>query len=67
MERPDGRVLAIEIKLAQAVGSGDGRHLACLRERIRADLLDAVIITTGPDAYRRRDGTAIIPLALLGP
>ncbi|WP_419926430.1 hypothetical protein [Candidatus Poriferisocius sp.] len=31
------------------------------------DLLDAAIITTGPTAYRRTDGTAVIPAALLGP
>ena len=32
-----------------------------------ADLLDAAVITTGPYAYRRRDGIAVIPAALLGP
>lgn len=32
-----------------------------------AQLLDAVIVTTGPTAYRRRDGIAVVPAALLGP
>jgi hypothetical protein len=31
-------------------------------------VLDRVVITTGPDAYRRDyDGIAVVPLALLGP
>jgi hypothetical protein len=30
------------------------------------DLLDAVVLNTGPQAYRRADGIAIVPLALLG-
>ena len=31
------------------------------------DLLDAVVLTSGPVAYRRPDGIAVVPLALLGP
>jgi hypothetical protein len=31
------------------------------------DLLDRVIVTTGTEAYRRADGVAVIPAALLGP
>ena len=31
------------------------------------ELLDRAIITTGSSAYRRRDGVAVIPAALLGP
>jgi len=38
-----------------------------LRREIGDDLLDAAVITTGPQAYRRRDGIAVIPAALLGP
>jgi hypothetical protein len=30
-------------------------------------LLDAAVITTGRHAYRRPDGVAVIPAALLGP
>jgi hypothetical protein len=32
-----------------------------------ADLLDAVAVTTGSEAYRRPDGIAVVPAALLGP
>ena len=34
---------------------------------IGGDLLDSVVITTGPEAYRRQDGIAVVPAALLGP
>jgi hypothetical protein len=65
--RDDGRILAIEVKLGRTVAEEDVRHLAWLRERVGDDLLDAVVITTGPEAYRRPDGIAIVPAALLGP
>ncbi|MCY3891394.1 MAG: DUF4143 domain-containing protein [bacterium] len=65
--RPDDRVVAIETKLSQTVSSKDVRHLHWLRDEIGDDLLDAAIITTGPTAYRRNDGIAVVPAALLGP
>jgi predicted AAA+ superfamily ATPase len=67
VERRDGRVLAIEVKLAAVPSDRDVRHLRWLAERIGSDLLDAVVVTTGPYAYRRPDGIAIVPAALLGP
>lgn len=67
VERRDGRVLAIETKLAPTPNDRDVRHLHWLAERIGKDLLDSVVITTGPYAYRRRDGVAVVPAALLGP
>jgi uncharacterized protein len=30
-------------------------------------MLDVAVITTGTHAYRRTDGVAVIPAALLGP
>lgn len=65
--RGDQRVVGIEIKLARTVDDHDVRHLRWLRQQIGDDLLDSAIITTGPDAYRRADGVAVVPLALLGP
>lgn len=65
--RPDGRVVAIEVKLKRTVHDDDIRHLAWLHEQIGDDLLDAMIVTTGPRAYRRPDGVAVVPAALLGP
>ncbi len=66
IERSDGRVVAIEVKLARSVNDHDTRHLRWLAERIGDDLLDAVIVTTGGEAYRRKDGIAVVPAALLG-
>lgn len=63
----DGRVLAIEVKLASSIGDGDARHLNWLHDALGAQLVDKVVVTTGADAYRRRDGVAVVPLALLGP
>lgn len=63
----DERVLAIEVKLSSTVDDEDLKHLIWLRDKLGDDLLDAVIITTGPEAYRRRNtGIAVVPAALLG-
>lgn len=67
IERPDHRVLAIEVKLSKRVTDDDVRQLAWLREKVGKDLLGAIVITTGKSAYRRPDGIAVIPAALLGP
>jgi len=65
--RDDSRVLAIEVKLARTLVDEDVRHLVWLRGQIGSDLLDAVVVTTGPEAYRRPDGIAVVPAALLSP
>lgn len=67
VERRDGRVLAMEVKLGRDASDDDGKHLHWLRDKVGEDLLDAVIINTGPSAYRRTDGIAVVPAALLGP
>lgn len=67
VERADGCVLAIEVKLARSVSSDAGKHLTWLEHKLGERVLDRVIITTGPMAYRRTDGIAVVPLALLGP
>jgi len=67
VEGVDGRVVAIEVKLAATPHDGHMRHLRWLRERLGDDLLDALVITTGTYAYRTSDGIAIVPAALLGP
>jgi hypothetical protein len=67
VERRDGRILAIEAKLSAEPDDRALRHLHWLAQEIGSDLLDAVVITTGPYAYRRPDGIAVVPAALLGP
>jgi len=65
IERGDGKVVAIEVKLSATPDRNDSRHLEWLADRIGPNLLDAAIVTTGKEAYRRADGIAVIPAALL--
>ena len=66
-ERADGGIVALEVKLASTVDDGDLRHLRWLAERLGPRLVDAAVVTTGREAYRRRDGIGVIPASLLGP
>ncbi|HEY5342760.1 MAG TPA: DUF4143 domain-containing protein [Solirubrobacteraceae bacterium] len=63
----DGRVIAIEVKLAEVPPETSVRHLNWLERELGDEMLDKVIITTGSQAYRRQDGVAVVPAALLGP
>jgi predicted AAA+ superfamily ATPase len=67
LERTDQKVVAVEVKLAATADGAAVKHLAWLKDRLGDDLLDAVVVTTGEYAYRREDGIAVVPLALLGP
>lgn len=67
VESADGTVVAIEVKLTAAVDDDDVKHLTWLRGQTGDALRDAVVINTGTTAYRRRDGIAVVPAALLGP
>ena len=67
VETGAGDVVAIEVKLAAAIDDADVRHLTWLEDKIGDRLLDKVVLSTGPRAYRRPDGVAVVPLALLGP
>lgn len=66
VERGDGKVLAIEAKLGGTVDDEDVKHLRWLQEALGGNLLDAVVVNTGPRAYRRPDGVGVVPAALLG-
>jgi len=67
VERPDQKVVAIEVKLSATVNDEDVKNLLWLREQIGEDLMAAVVINTGKRAYRRQDGIVVVPAALLGP
>lgn len=67
LERDDGRVLALEVKLSATVTDHDVRHLHWLGDKIGDRLVGKVVLTTGADAFRRADNVAVVPLALLGP
>lgn len=59
--------VAIEAKLSNTVDDHDVTHLNWLHQQIGDRLLDRIVVYTGRFAYRRSDGVAAIPLALLGP
>ena len=61
------QIVAFEVKLGQVVDDRDVRQLVWLRNELGDDLADAAVITTGRAAYRRADGIAVIPAALLRP
>lgn len=67
VQRADHRVLLIEVKLGATITDSDVRHLVWLKEQLGDEILDMVVISTGAQAYRRPDGVAVIPAALLGP
>lgn len=67
VERSDQRVVAMEVKLSATVSDEDVRHLLWLKDLLKEDVLDMVVVTTGSHAYRRPDGIAVVPAALLGP
>lgn len=60
-------IVALEVKLGQVVDDRDVRHLLWLQKELGDDLADAIVVTTGRAAYRRPDGIAVVPAALLGP
>ena len=62
-----GEIVGIEVKLSATVDDDDVAHLRWLRDELKGDLRAALVITTGPHAYRRPDGICVVPLALLGP
>ncbi|MCI7551495.1 MAG: DUF4143 domain-containing protein [Actinomycetaceae bacterium] len=62
----EGQVLPIEVKLAANVTDAHVKHLLWLREQMPDQVVDLVVINAGSHAYRRQDGVAVVPLALLG-
>lgn len=64
--RHDGSTVAFEVKLKGAPDGKDVRHLHWLKHQLGDDLADMVVVTAGQNAYRRPDGVAVVPLALLG-
>ncbi|WP_241980541.1 DUF4143 domain-containing protein [Cryobacterium sp. Hh11] len=65
IHRGDAEAVGIEVKLKSAITDQDVRHLLWLKESLPDQIVDLVVINTGTHAYRRQDGVAVIPLALL--
>lgn len=66
IEGRGGRTLAIEVKLSTTITDRDVRHLNWLHQQIGDRLVGRIVINPGRVAYRRPDGVAVIPLALIG-
>ena len=45
----------------------DVKHLFWLCDQLGDKVKDLVVVSTGPTAYRRGDGVAVVLLVLLGP
>lgn len=67
LESSDRSALAIEVKLADSIEPTDVGHLNWLQHQMGDRLVDRLVVYTGRFAYRRDDGVAVVPLALLGP
>ncbi|PID98466.1 MAG: AAA family ATPase [Actinomycetales bacterium] len=65
VERYDGKLLGIEVKLAAEITAHDVKHLSWFKKTYGDRIADCIVINTGNYAYRRKDGIAVIPLALL--
>jgi len=65
VEADNGQVVAFEVKLGRSVKDQDVAHLLWLKSVMKDDLLDAIVVTTGQTAYRRRDGIGVVPASLL--
>lgn len=61
-----GGIVALESKLGAEIRPEHVRHLLWLRDQLGDEVIDLVVVNTGADAYRRKDGIAVVPLALLG-
>jgi len=66
VQRPDSRVIAIEVKSAGQVRPRDVATLNWLDAALPGKVVDKLIVNTGDRAFRRPDGVAVVPLALLG-
>ena len=66
LETEDGKIIGIEVKLSPTVEADDVKHLLWLRENAKTEVIDLIVVTTGDTAFRRADGVAVVPLALLG-
>ena len=65
IERPDGRVIAVEVKSAKSVNHHDARGLTFLRDRLGDRFQCGVVLHTGPLTARLGERVWAIPVAAL--
>ncbi len=63
LERPDGRVLGLEVKLADHVEARDLRGLRRFRELAGHRFEGGVVLCAVPGAYRTEDGLLVAPIS----
>ncbi|GAB3079968.1 hypothetical protein [Corynebacterium aquatimens] len=66
VEGQRGALVGIEVKLSGAIDDRDVRHLHWFKGQMKGKVTDLAVLSSGRHAYRRSDGIAVIPLALLG-
>lgn len=66
VEGQRGALVGIEVKLSGAIDDRDVRHLHWFKDQMKGKVTDLAVLSSGQHAYRRHDGIAVIPLALLG-
>lgn len=59
------RLVGIEVKLSAHVDDKHVKHLKWFKNQLGDRVADLIVLYTGKEAYRRRDGVAVVPLALL--
>ena len=65
VERPDGRVMAIEVKSSRSVNQRDASGLTFLRERLGERFECGILFHTGPITARFSDRVWAVPVAAL--
>ncbi len=65
VHKSDRTTVAFEVKLDRKVDDSDVKHLLWLKAHLGEELRDMAVLYTGDIAYRRSDGVAVIPAALL--
>jgi predicted AAA+ superfamily ATPase len=60
-------IIAIEVKIASTIIGAELRHLHWIENQFTEYQVIKVVVNSGPNAYTRKDGVHIVPLALLGP
>ncbi|MGL5406284.1 MAG: ATP-binding protein [Propionibacteriaceae bacterium] len=64
VERFDGAVIGIEVKLAKTITDRHVAHLHWLGDKIGDRMVDKIVLYAGDTAGRRPDGVGLIPLAM---
>jgi hypothetical protein len=65
LESPDGRVVALEVKAAATLSTGDFKWLSLLRDRIGSRFAGGFVLYTGRDSLPWGDRLAGVPLSTI--